>query len=73
MPRSSVSGLCTITSATCSTMKPISDQAMMKWIERAVWRPPNIMLGKCSAASVPGDMASPVTIISGSITKITAI
>ncbi len=31
----------------------------MKWIERADWRPPNISLSQCHAASFDGDIVKP--------------
>lgn len=48
-------------------------QARMKWIERADWRPPNRSSSHGAAAFIPGDIVSPVAIISGSSTKITPI
>src|SRR3546814_18094535 len=40
--------------------KATSAQAVMKWIERADWRPPNRSSSHGQAAFIPGDMVSPV-------------
>ena len=41
----------------------------MKWIERADCRPPNRSTSQGQAASIAGDMVSPVSTISGSSTS----
>ena len=43
----------------------------MKWTERALWRPPNTSSRNGHAASIPGLIAMPVKIISGSRTNST--
>ncbi len=43
----------------------------MKWMDRALCRPPNISVRNGHAASIPGLIAMPVTIMSGSRMKIT--
>ena len=50
---------------------PEPGQAAMKWIERADCRPPNRSSSHGAPAFSPGDMVSPVAIISGSRMKIT--
>jgi hypothetical protein len=50
-----------------STIRP----AAMKWIVRADWRPPNRSTSQGTIASIPGDIARPVRIISGNSTPMT--
>src|SRR5206468_2940293 len=52
-------------------MKPSSSAAQMKWIERADCRPPNTTSSHGQAASIAGDIVSPVSTISGRSTKMT--
>ena len=43
----------------------------MKWIERADCRPPNRSTSHGQVASIPGDMVSPVSTITGISTRST--
>ena len=52
-------------------VKPVSAAAVMKWMERALCRPPSACPSQPQAASAPGLIAMPVAIISGSRMKMT--
>ena len=60
-----------ITIAICTRKNPKKEKAQMKWMARADCRPPNIQGRMGKAASMVGDMARPVSTISGPRTKIT--
>lgn len=66
MARRPFSGPLASTIARWMTTKPTRAKAAMKWTERADCRPPHISVSQGQAASMPGDMASPVTISNGS-------